>query len=74
MNGRSDLKVIAIACAASALLTGCAALGGQDACGGGVRRPVNLQGSVIDTAAHARPPAGLTSEDERQAAPEQGVP
>jgi hypothetical protein len=63
MNGRPVLKIIALACAAPALLAGCAAVGAQDACGGGGRRPVNLQGSVIDVGVKAPPQARPAPED-----------
>ena len=63
MNGKLSLKIIALACAAPALLAGCAALGAQDACGGGVSRPVNLPGPVIDVGAKAPPQARRAPED-----------
>jgi len=74
MNGRLGLKIIVLACAAPALLSGCAALGAQDACGGGVRRPVNLQGSVIDAGAKARPQARRAPEDKGPKPAGQDIP
>ena len=73
MNGRLGLKIIALACAAPALLGGCA-LGVQDACGGGVRRPVNLQASVIDVGAKAPPQARRAPEDKGPKPAGQDVP
>ena len=71
MNGWLGLKIIALACAAPALLAGCAAVGAQDACGG---RPVNLQGSVIDVGVKAPPQARPAPEDRGPKPAGQDVP
>jgi len=74
MNGRLDLRTISLACAASALLAGCAALDVPDDCGGGARRPVNLQGSDSQAGALAPSLAESTAANARRKALGQGVP
>lgn len=73
MNGRLGLRTITLACAASALLAGCAALDVPDDCGGGARRPVNLHGSASQAGALAPSLAESTPEGAGRKAPGQGV-
>lgn len=72
MNGKTHPRLILTICVAFGLLTGCATLA-RDACGGGMRRPVNLYGSIIGQGAQAAA-RGETARERRVApAPERDV-